>query len=95
VPLFVAVGLLGILASVQTVVLPALGGKGPARFVALLVYAFVFPNIALSYFAATVMGPSGPILASIFFTVLLLGALYTKIRRSPEALVSTTVSVSA
>ena len=85
--LYVAFAVMGVLAALQTVVLPVLGGRRSAWLMATLVFAFTLPNVALSYVLSLRVGAVGPVLASIFFSVLLLGGAWARIHRRPELLV--------
>ena len=87
--LYVAFAVMGVLAALQTVVLPVLGGRRSAWLIATLVYAFTLPNVALSYVLSLRVGAVGPVLASIFFSVLLLGGAWACIHRRPELLIDT------
>ena len=87
--LYVAFAVMGVLAALQTVVLPVLGGRRSAWLMATLVYAFTLPNVALSYVLSLRVGAVGPVLASIFFSVLLLGGAWARIHRRPELLIDT------
>jgi O-antigen/teichoic acid export membrane protein len=97
--LYWLVAVLGILAAAQTVTLPLLGGTRTAPKVAILVFALVIPNETLSYVLSRVIGPAGPILASIGASLVLLGACYFIVRRDPQCIivepVGETVSVHA
>ncbi len=85
--LYAAFAVMGVLAALQTVVLPVLGGRRSAWLIATLVFAFTLPNVALSYVLSLRVGAVGPVLASIFFSVLLLGIAWARIYRRPELLV--------
>jgi O-antigen/teichoic acid export membrane protein len=87
--LYAAFAVFGVLAALQTVLLPVLGGRRSAWLIATLVYAFTLPNVALSYVLSLRVGAVGPVLASIFFSVLLLSIAWVRIRRRPELLVVT------
>jgi O-antigen/teichoic acid export membrane protein len=87
--LYAAFAVFGVLAALQTVLLPALGGRRSAWLIATLVFAFTLPNVALSYVLSQRVGAIGPVLASIFFSVLLLSIAWLLIRRRPELLVNT------
>jgi O-antigen/teichoic acid export membrane protein len=87
--LYVAFAVLGVLAALQTVLLPVLGGRRSAWLIATLVFAFTVPNVALSYVLGLRVGAVGPVLASIFFSVLLLSIAWARIHRRPELLVDT------
>jgi O-antigen/teichoic acid export membrane protein len=87
--LYVAFAVMGVLAALQTVVLPVLGGRRSAWLMATLVFAFTLPNVALSYVLSLRVGAVGPVLASIFFSVLLLGGAWARIHRRPELLIDT------
>ena len=63
--LYWSVAILGVLAAVQTVTLPLLGGSRTAPKVAVLVFRLIIPNEALSYVLSRTVGAAGPILASI------------------------------
>ncbi len=85
--LYAAFAVMGVLAALQTVVLPVLGGRRSAWLIATLVFAFTLPNVALSYVLSLRVGAVGPVLASIFFSVLLLGIAWARIHGRPELLV--------
>ena len=87
--LYAAFAVFGVLAAVQTVLLPVLGGHRSAWLIATLVYAFTLPNVALSYVLSFRVGAVGPVLASIFFCLLLLGIAWVRIHRRPDLLVDT------
>ena len=87
--LYVAFAVMGVLAALQTVVLPVLGGRRSAWLMATLVFAFTLPNVALSYVLSLRVGAVGPVLASILFSVLLLGGAWARIHRRPELLIDT------
>jgi O-antigen/teichoic acid export membrane protein len=87
--LYAAFAVFGVLAALQTVLLPVLGGRSSAWLIATLVFAFILPNVALSYALSLRVGAVGPVLASIFFSVLLLSIAWVRIRRRPELLVDT------
>lgn len=87
--LYAAFAVFGVLAALQTVLLPVLGGRRSAWFIASLVFAFTLPNVALSYLLSLRVGAVGPVLASIFFSLLLLSIAWVLIRRRPELLVIT------
>ena len=87
--LYAAFAVFGVLAALQTVLLPVLGGRRSAWLIATLVFAFTLPNVALSYVLSERVGAVGPVLASIFFSVLLLSIAWVRIRRRPELLVDT------
>jgi O-antigen/teichoic acid export membrane protein len=87
--LYAAFAVFGVFAALQTVLLPVLGGRGSAWLIATLVFAFTLPNVALSYVLSLRVGAVGPVLASIFFSVLLLSIAWVRIRRRPELLVVT------
>jgi O-antigen/teichoic acid export membrane protein len=88
--LYAAMAVLGVLASLQTVVLPLLGDRRSARITATLVFVFTVPNVFLSYLFSRSTGAVGPILASILFSVLLLGFAWLRIHQRPELLVAAT-----
>jgi hypothetical protein len=87
--LYAAFAVFCVLAAVQTVLLPVLAGRRSAWLIAALVYAFTLPNVALSYVLSLKVGAVGPVLASIFFSVLLLSIACLLIRRRPDLLVDT------
>ena len=87
--LYVAFAVFGVLAALQTVLLPVLGGRHSAWLIAILVYGFTLPNVALSYILSLRVGAVGPVLASIFFSILLLSIAWVRIHRRPELLVDT------
>ena len=87
--LYAAFAVMGVLAALQTVLLPVLGGRHSAWLIATLVYAFTLPNVVLSYVLSLRFGAVGPVLASIFFSVLLLSIAWLRIHRRPELLVDT------
>lgn len=87
--LYAAFAVMGVLAALQTVLLPVLAGRRSAWLMATLVYAFTLPNVALSYVLSLRVGAVGPVLASIFFSVLLLSIAWVRIHRRPELLVDT------
>jgi O-antigen/teichoic acid export membrane protein len=87
--LYAAFAVFGVLAALQTVLLPVLGGRHSAWLMATLVFAFTPLNVALSYVLSLRFGAVGPVLASIFFSGLLLSVAWVRIRRKPELLVDT------
>jgi hypothetical protein len=82
--LYVSLAVLGLLAAVQSVTLPLLAGTRTAPKTALLVFGLIIPNEALSYVLARAVGPTGPILASIVATLVLLGICGLMIVRNPR-----------
>jgi O-antigen/teichoic acid export membrane protein len=86
--LYCSVAVLGILAAVQTVTLPLLGGTRTAPKVAALVFGLIIPNEALSYVLSRTLGASGPILASIAASLVLLGACWFLLRQDPTCVIS-------
>ena len=87
--LYAALAVFCVLAALQTVLLPVLAGRRSAWLIATLVYAFTLPNVALSYVLSLRVGAVGPVLASIFFSVLLLSIAWVRIHRRPDLLVDT------
>jgi len=67
--------ILGLLAAIQTVLLPAVGGEQTARRVAIVVFALIPVNWCVSYLLAarTGLGVSGPVVASISASVVIIG----------------------
>jgi len=82
--LYVSLAVLGLLAAIQSVTLPLLAGTRTAPKTALLVFGLIIPNEALSYVLARAVGPTGPILASIVATLVLLGLCGLMIMRNPR-----------
>ena len=87
--LYAAFAVFCVLAALQTVLLPVLAGRRSAWLIATLVFAFTLPNVALSYVLSLRVGAVGPVLASIFFSVLLLSIAWVRIHRRPDLLVDT------
>jgi O-antigen/teichoic acid export membrane protein len=90
--LYWSVAALGILAAIQTVTLPLLGGVKTAPKVAILVFGLIIPNEALSYVLSRAVGPAGPILASIAAALVLLGACFYMLRRDPDCIIQAPVA---
>jgi O-antigen/teichoic acid export membrane protein len=87
--LYATFAVFGVLSALQTVLLPVLGGRRSAWLIAILVFASTPLNAALSYVLSLRVGAFGPVLASIFFSLLLLGIAWVLICRRPELLVDT------
>ena len=85
--LYWSVAILGVLAAVQTVTLPLLGGSRTAPKVAVLVFGLIIPNEALSYVLSRTVGAAGPILASICASLTLLGACLFLLRQDPRCII--------
>jgi O-antigen/teichoic acid export membrane protein len=93
--LYSSVAVLGILAAVQTVTLPLLGGSRTAPKVAGLVFGLIIPNEALSYVLSRTLGASGPILASIAASLVLLGMCFFLLRQDPTCIISQPIETRA
>jgi O-antigen/teichoic acid export membrane protein len=85
--LYWTVAALGLLASVQTITLPLLGGRKTAPKIAGVVYGLIIPNEFLSYFLSRRIGPAGPILASIIASIVLLAVCFMMVARDPRCLI--------
>jgi uncharacterized membrane protein len=92
--LYWAIAVLGLLAAVQSVTLPLLAGPKTAPKVALLVFGLIIPNEALSYVLSRAVGASGPILASIAATLILLGICALVIKRDPRCIIAEPVGTT-
>jgi O-antigen/teichoic acid export membrane protein len=87
--LFIAIGAAALLATCQTVLLPALAGHHrAARLLAIIVYGSILPNVALSYLLARDLGAIGPVLSTILFSSLLVSTSVALIVKRPEMLVT-------
>lgn len=84
--LYWMVSALAVMSALQTVALPLFAGRRTAPIMAALIYVQIVPNEGVSFLLAKMVGPSGPLLASLISSAVVLTVGWLILRRDRSTL---------